>query len=235
MASLEYLLTLLPSLPNYLGDKVSIEDVYRLIKFEDNTRLNYLVDVLSSEDEINNCGLQYFVLQNKSYNIELSQNLPESFKNTFFSFNTKSESEWMTDVYAEWFNMLILTSSNIGSSLLAEWAKWEYSLRLNFMIDRFKKSNEDFDESDFIPDFLRFEKQYDTDYVVEAYNKCSEPMEAEKTVDQLRLDFIRSLAISYSFSADELIAYMLELRIFARYARLDPEKGRKILQEVTAL
>jgi hypothetical protein len=60
-------------------------------------------------------------------------------------------------------------------------------------------------------------------------------MKAEKTIDQYRLDFIRSLAISYSFSADELIAYMLELRIFARYARLDLEKGRKILQEVTAI
>ena len=235
MASLEYLLTLLPSLPEHLGDKVSIEDAYRLLKFEDDAKLSYLVDVLNAEDEIKNCGLQYFVLQNKSYTTELPQDLPESFQETFFTFTNKTESEWMTDIYAAWLDMLTKTSKQVGSSLLAEWAKWEYSLRINLMIDRFKRAGIEFDESESVPDFLRFDSQYNTDYIVDAYRKCSEPMKAEKTIDQFRLDYLRSSAISYSFSADELIAYMLELRIFARYARLDLEEGRKILQEVTAI
>ena len=119
--------------------------------------------------------------------------------------------------------------------MLAEWAKWEYSLRINLMIDRFKRAGIEFDEYEIVPDFLRFDSQYNTDYIVEAYRKCSEPMNAEKTIDQFRLDYLRNSAISYSFSADELIAYMLELRIYARYSRLDLEKGRKILQEVTAI
>ena len=235
MASLEYLLTLLPSLPENLGDKVSIEEAYRLLKFEDDAKLSYLVDVLNAEDEIKNCGLQYFVLQNKSFNTELPQSLPESFQEMFFSFNSKTESEWMTSVYAAWLDMLTKTSKEIGSSLLAEWAKWEYSLRINLMIDRFKRAGIEFDEYEIVPDFLRFDSQYNTDYIVEAYRKCSEPMNAEKTIDQFRLDYLRNSAISYSFSADELIAYMLELRIYARYSRLDLEKGRKILQEVTAI
>lgn len=235
MASLEYLLTLLPSIPENLGDKVSIEEAYRLLKFEDDAKLSYLVDVLNAEDEIKNCGMQYFVLQNKSFNTELPQSLPESFQEIFFSFNSKTESKWMTDIYAAWLDMLTKTSKEVGSSLLAEWAKWEYSLRINLMIDRFKRAGIDFDEYEFVPDFLRFDSQYDTNYIVEAYRKCSEPMNAEKTIDKFRLDYIRSSAISYSFSADELIAYILELRIFARYARLDLEKGREILQEVTAI
>jgi hypothetical protein len=235
VASLEYLLTLLPSLPNNLGDKVSIEEAYRLIRFEDDAHLDYLVDVLSAEDEIIKCGLQYFVLKNKSYIPELPQSLPLNFQEVFLSFNTKTESEWMTAIYAAWLDMLTKTSRQLGSSLLAKWAKWEYSLRINLMIYRLKTAGIEYDESELIPEFLRYDNEYNTDYIVEAYKKCSEPMKAEKTIDQYRLDFIRSLAISYSFSADELIAYMLELRIFARYARLDLEKGRKILQEVTAI
>ena len=235
MASLEYILTLLPSLPANLGDKVSIEEAYRLLRFEDNAKLSFLADVLNAEDEIKKCGLQYFVLQNKSYEAELPQNLPESFREVFFSFSNKTESKWMTDVYAAWLEMLTKTSREVGSSLLAEWAKWEYSLRINLMIDRYKRAGIEFDESESVPDFLRYDSQYNTDYIVEAYRKCTEPMKAEKTIDQFRLDYLRSSAISYSFSADELIAYMLELRIFARYARLDLEEGRKILQEVTAI
>lgn len=235
MASLEYLLTLLPSLPNNLGDKVSIEEAYRLLRTENNTKIDYLVDLLSIEDKINNCGLQYYILQNKSFGVDLPESLPDSFCKTFLSFNEKSESEWMTAVYAAWFDLIIETGRKVGSSLLPEWAKWEYSLRINMLLNRFKRAGLEIDESEIVPEFMRFDKPYDTDYIVDAYYKCSEPMKAEKTIDQFRLDFIRNSAISYSFSADELIAYMLELRIYARYSRLDPEKGRKILQEVTAL
>lgn len=235
MANLEYLLTLLPPLPANLGDKVSIEEAYRLLYFEGNDKLSYLADVLSVEDLIKKAGHEFFVLQNKSYVAKLPKNIPEAFSETFFSFINKSEAEWLTSVYAAWFDMMIATSKQVGSSLLANWAKWEYSLRLNFMLNRFKRAGLDYNNSEAIPEFMRFDNQYNTDYVVDAYYKCSEPMKAEKAIDQLRLEFIRSLAISYSFSADELIAYMLKLRIYARYARLDLTKGRKILQEVTAL
>ena len=235
MANLEYLLTLLPSLPERLGDKVSVEEAYRLLKQEDSTKVTYLADILSAEDEIINCGLNYYVLENKSYQVELPKTLPESFYTVFYSFNEKSEAEWMTAVYAAWFDLLIKTSKKTGSSLLAEWAKFEYSLRLNLMLNRLKKAGLEFDQSAIVPDYIRYDNSYDTDSIVEKYYGCSEPMKAERLLDQFRLDFIRSLAIGYSFSADELIAYMLELRIYARYARLDPEKGRKILQEVTAL
>jgi hypothetical protein len=60
-------------------------------------------------------------------------------------------------------------------------------------------------------------------------------MAAEKLLDQSRVDYLRSFAGNYTFTIEELIAYMLELRIHNRYARLSPEQGRKILEEVTAL
>ena len=235
MANFEYLLTLLPSLPANLGDKVSIDEAYRLLKLEDNTKLDYLVDILSVEDIIKDFSLQYYVEGNKSCEFELPKSLPDSFQKVFLAFPEKSESDWITDVYAAWFEMLINTGKWVGSSILAEWAKWEYSLRINLMIDRFKRAGLEYDETELKPDFIRYDNSYDTSSLVDSYRKCSEPMKAERALDASRLDFIRSLATSYSFSADELVAYMLELRIYERYAHLDPEKGRKILQEVTAL
>ncbi len=235
MASFEYLLTLLPSLPANLGDKVSIDEAYRLLKSENNTKLDYLVDILSVEDVIKDFSLEYYVQGNKSFKVELPKSLPDNFQNDFFTFNEKSESDWITDIYSSWFNLLINTGKQVGSSILAEWAKWEYSLRINLMIDRLKRAGLEYDEDELKPDFMRYDNSYDTSSLVDSYRKSSEPMKAERALDASRLDFIRSLATSYSFSADELVAYMLELRIFQRYARLDPEKGRKILQEVTAL
>lgn len=234
MASLEYLLTLLPSLPAELGDKVSIEQAYATIRSEDDTRLNYLIDLLSAEDEIINCGYQHFVLKNKEYEAELSSSLPEAFKEIFFSFREKEEADWLTAVYGSWLDMLIETGNKTGSSLLKEWAKWEYSLRITFMFDRLKQAGIEFIESELTPVFM-YDSDYDMASLVEAYRKTSEPMKAEKNLDGSRLDFIRNLATRYSFSVDELVAYILELRIYARYTRLSPDVGRKILQEVTAL
>ena len=235
MANFEYLLTLLPSLPANLGDKVSIEEAYRLLKSENNAKVDYLVDILSVEDLIKDFALQYYVQGNKSYEFELPESLPDNFKEVFNSFNEKSESNWTTDIYASWFDLLINTGRGVGSSALAEWAKWEYSLRINLMIDRLKRAGLEYDENELKPEFMFTDSEYDTYSLVESYRKCSEPMKAERALDDSRLDFIRSLATNYSFSTDELVAYMLELRIYERYARLDPEKGRKILQEVTAL
>ncbi len=235
MANFEFLLTLLPSLPANLGDKVSIEEAYRLLKLENDAKIDYLADILSVEDIIKDFCLQYYVLGNKSFEFDLPNSLPDSFKNVLLSYNDKTESVWTTEVYASWFELMVDTGKRVGSSILKEWAKWEYSLRINFMIDRFKKAGIEYDEYELIPEFIRYDSNYDTSSLVDAYNKSSEPMKAERTLDASRLDFIRSLATSYSFSADELVAYMLELRIYERYARLDPEKGRKILQEVTVL
>ena len=235
MASLEYLLTVLPSLPSELGEKVSAEDAYRIVRAEDSGRLTYLVDVLGAEDEIIKCGLQYFVLQNKNYEAELSESLPESFSKVFFNYTNMTEATWMTEIYKAWFDMMVETADKTGSTLLKSWAEWEYSLRIGLMFDRLKKAGIEYNESELTPEFMKYGEGYDYSALVQEYNKISEPMKAEKALDQSRLDFIRNSAISYSFSADELVAYLLQLRIYARYARFSPELGRKILQEVTAL
>ena len=235
MASLEYLMTVLPSLPAELGEKASIEEAYRIIRDEDNSKLNYLVDLLSVEEEIAKCGLQYFVQENKTYEAELSVELPENFINIFNSYKDKSEAEWMTSVYEAWFDLVVSTGESTGAKFIREWAKWESSLRINLMFDRLKRAGVEFEPDSLTPDFMKFGFEYDTTPIIDEYRKISEPMKAEKALDQARLDFIRNSAISYSFSADELVAYILELRIYARYARLSPELGRKILQEVTAL
>ena len=60
-------------------------------------------------------------------------------------------------------------------------------------------------------------------------------MDAEMVLDQARIDFLKNKFSPYSFEIDELIAYMIELRIHNRYARLSLEEGHKILEEVTSL
>ena len=167
MANFEYLLTLLPSLPANLGDKVSIDEAYRLLKLEDNTKLDYLVDILSVEDIIKDFSLQYYVEGNKSCEFELPKSLPDSFQKVFLAFPEKSESDWITDVYAAWFEMLINTGKWVGSSILAEWAKWEYSLRINLMIDRLKRAGLEYDEDELKPDFMRYDNSYDTSSLVD--------------------------------------------------------------------
>jgi hypothetical protein len=130
---------------------------------------------------------------------------------------------------------MISAAKNIGSELLARWAKWEYSLRTLIKIERMRnqgKSNASAQLPEFMnqPDFL-----IDHTEVIETWKTLSDPLKAEKYLDQYRIDFLRSEGQNYSFSVEELVAYMLELRIHYRYARLSLDEGRKIIEEVTAL
>jgi hypothetical protein len=60
-------------------------------------------------------------------------------------------------------------------------------------------------------------------------------MEAEELLERARLDFLERENPRYSFSVDELVAYLLKLRLLERHRRMDPEKGRALLRGVAAL
>ncbi len=235
--NLFYLLTVLPALPATAGEQMPVDDALAKLREEGDDRLLYLADILDVEAEIERCGLQFFVMNGREFQPHLSDRLPESFVETFMSFLSSKEADWLTDVYAAWFELLIATGKRTGSGLLKQWAEWEYSLRTLLRLERLKNSGRAVSENDnLLPGFMKdFSEQPDNAALVEAYKTFTEPLKAEKFLDQARIDFLRKAAVQFSFSLDELIAYMLELRVHNRYARLNPDKGRKILEEVTTL
>ncbi len=235
--NLFYLLTVLPALPANVGESMPTDEALARIREESDERMLLLADLLGVESEIERCGLQYFVLGVRDFQPHLSDRLPESFVEAFMNFSNSREADWLTDIYVAWFELLIATGNRVGSGLLSKWAVWEYSLRSLLRLDRLKSAGKAVPDHDsLLPAFMKdFSEQPDNAYLVEAYKSFNEPLKAEKFLDQARVDFLRKAAIQFSFSLDELIAYLLEMRIHNRYARLNPDKGRKILEEVTTL
>jgi len=236
VSGLYYLMTVLPSLPA-LGESVAAEDALARIREEIDEKLLLLADLLECEGEIEKCALQHFVLQNRDFQPVFSERVPESFVDRFMKYSEAKEAEWLTDVYAAWFDLLLETGDQTGSRLLKDWAEWEYALRTGLRVERLRAAGRlPVDVDSIIPEFMKeLSDVSDHSSLIEGYKGISEPLKAEKYLDQARIDYLRRAADSYTFSTDELIAYMLELRIHNRYARLNPEKGRKILEEVTAL
>lgn len=234
--NLFYLLTILPVLPATAGDPVPVDDAMARIRDEGDGRLLFLADLLEVEAEIERCGFNFFVQGNHDYRPQLSALLPESFVQTFLSFSDSSEADWLTNVYASWFELFMNTSRRTGSGFLGFWAAWEYSLRTLLRLERSKAAGRSAAELEsMIPEFMKDAFDSETIALVDTYKTINEPLKAEKFLDQARIDFLRRSVIHYSFSLDELIAYLLELRIHNRYARLNPDRGRKILEEVTTL
>ncbi|MGM0598687.1 MAG: hypothetical protein ACQETH_02605 [Candidatus Rifleibacteriota bacterium] len=229
-----YLMTYLPTLPA-LGQDLPEVDALAKIRDESDEKLLLLADLLEAEEIIKQTGMQFFVLENKDFKPELSERLPENFVKLFYSFKEVPEAEWLENIYFAWFALFIELSNSIKSDLLAEWAQWEYSLRLALKSERLKTENSNKSistDENLLPGMSAV---IDHGSVVESWKAIDEPMQAEKFLDQYRIDFLRNLGTQYTFAIEELIAYMLELRIHNRYARLSLDEGRKILEEVTAL
>ncbi len=235
---LYYLLTLLPSLPQ-LGQPLVESDAYRLLKEEGKSNLDSLSELLELEFVIQETGLHHFVMSDSEYEPVISEDLPEDFRNVFFSYKDLEEADWLTAINEAWFKLIIETGRKAESGLLAEWARWEWAFRSCLRIERLKKSGITPDDSDsLLPDFLAEDESNLLAHfqdIIHSWSSIEEPMKAEMFLDQVRIDFLREKASEYSFEIDELVAYMLELRIHARYARLNLDEGRKILEEVTAL
>ncbi|MDD3000122.1 MAG: DUF2764 family protein [Candidatus Riflebacteria bacterium] len=234
-ANLYYLMTMLPSLPA-LGERVEYSEALSKLREDKDGSISYLADLLESELSIEECGRQYYVLGNKDYVPTLYDALPESFSEILNSYKFTDEAVWLSTVYKAWFSLILDVGRKFGSGLLSRWAKWEYSLRLNLIAARLNKSgNEQSVKFEVLPDDLSSDYSYETLALVTAYKSFNEPFEAEKYLDQSRIDFLRRESTQFSFSIDELVSYMLEMRIHNRYSQLSPELGNKILEEVTKL
>ncbi len=226
---------MLPTLPS-LGGSVDYLKAIELIRNEGDKSLSYLADLLEAELAIEEYGLKYYVENEKDFSTDLPLSLPNNFVTTFETYKDLPEWEWLTNVYLAWFKLLIDTGDKGGADLLVKWAAWELCLRSALLTERFAEEESSSQGIkaliDKAADYEWAEEAMD---IVTSYKAFSEPYEAEKFLDETRIEFLRANSEEFSFGYNELIAYMLELRIHNRYSKLQPEVGSKILEEVTRL
>ena len=229
-------MTLLPTLPSSLGGQIDYDYAISKIKEDGTSSLDYFADLLEAEKEIEKCGLQYYVLKNSSFKPELSKSLPRDFIDIFGNYSNMSEADWFTNIYKSWFKLLIETGKKTGSKLLIKWAKWELTLKVTLIANNPQKILKTSDTYTELFEMIKsFEDVESAINAANAYRTSTVPLEAEKNLDQTRIDYLRQSAQRFSFTIDELVAYMLELRIHKRYSTLRPDEGRRILEEVTKL
>jgi hypothetical protein len=152
-----------------------------------------------------------------------------------------SEEAWVGSVRQAYLELLSEAGHRLGSNLLSRWSSWERSLRLELARSRARLRG-DRDEPGQGPP-----PQVDPGLAaaLAAWSatrsrggdaeRLGAAMEAEVSLDRARLDFLTRESPRYSFALDELVAYLLHLRLLERHRRLDPQRGRALLKEVAAL
>lgn len=231
-----YLLTLLPALPK-VGEPLEVAEVFALIRQEQDLGVNILADLLETEMLLEHCAENHFVEAKEDFAPVFPDLITDSLVELAKDPGSLNESDWHDNVYTMWFELMAEIGHKTGSNLLSDWAAREFSLRAQIQLQR-DQQNIDSSASNeqMLPDFIKKDGFiFDQSELIGAYKAFDDPMAAEKFLDQARVDFLRKAATRYSFHIDELVAYMLELRIHRRYERMSPDKGRKILEEVTTL
>lgn len=231
-----YLLTLLPSLPE-IGESVETSDALTLIRQEEDEGVKVLASLLETETLLEHCAENHFVAAKEDFDPVFPEYITGDLVELAKDPGTLDESEWHDKVYGMWYELMAEIGHKTGTMLLSQWAAREFSLRAQIQMQRDQQSSDTnvINEQN-LPDFIKEDGFiFDQSDLISAYKAFDDPMAAEKFLDQSRVDFLHKAVARYSFDMDELVAYMLELRIHRRYERMSPEKGRKILEEVTTL
>jgi len=152
-----------------------------------------------------------------------------------------TEEAWGGSVRQAYLDLLSESGHRLGSHLLTRWSEWEGSLRLNLAQRRARlRGDRDEPGQGLLP-----EDDSGLEAALTAWSatrsrggdaeRLGATMEAEMSLDAARLDFLERESLRYSFAMDELVAYLLQLRLLERHQRLDPQRGRTLLKAVGAL
>jgi hypothetical protein len=152
-----------------------------------------------------------------------------------------TEEAWVGSVLQAYLDLLSEAGHRLGSNLLARWAGWEGSLRLN-LARRRARLRGDRDEPG---QGLLTEVDPELEAALGAWSttrsrgddaeRLGAAMEAEVSLDRARFAFLAGESPRYSFALDEMVAYLLQLRLLERHQRLDRQRGRTLLKAVGAL
>jgi hypothetical protein len=237
-----YLLTFLPPLPA-LGEQpaVTLPEALGRLRQQGGPDFELLADTLGAEDILRDVLDEW--VRNTSGSHSAPAALPPFLTALFDEERIAdfAEDAWVDAVWQAWFGEVAHAGRIIGSRLLPQWVAWETALRCQLARRRAGGGAEDeshvpLDEPGDPPGL---------DAVVAAWHAAREQgaaegrlpaaVEAELLLERARLDFLDAEDPRYSFSMDELVAYLLKLRLLDRRARLEPEAGRSLLRQAVAL
>jgi hypothetical protein len=237
-----YLLTLLPPLPA-LGEPrpITLSEALGRLRQQGGRDLEKLADALEAEAGLRDALDEW--VRNQPGSRAFPRTLPAPLASLFAEdrIAASGEDAWVGAVWQAWFDLLARLGRSIGSGLLVRWVAWEGALRLHLARYRghrgegrpvFELAGEQGDAFGLAAVLAAWATVRENG---RAGKGLTAAMEAEELLERARLDFLERENPRYSFSVDELVAYLLKLRLLARHLRLDPEKGRALLSGVAAL
>ena len=112
-----------------------------------------------------------------------------------------------------------------GSTLINAWNEGERSLRFALGRLRAEKMNKHFETDN---------QSLPAGFVQAARNavETESPMEAEKLLSKIRLDFLETLRPTDSFSEDFVFYYYLKLKLILRIRQFDAESGESAYRKI---
>ena len=112
-----------------------------------------------------------------------------------------------------------------GYSFIDKWYQWERNFRLALAGARAEKMKKPFEgkTGEFPEELLRTVRQ-----AVE----MGDPLEAERYLTRIRLDFLETLRPADSFSETMLFYYALKLKLILRLQRFDKSRGQSAYREI---
>lgn len=112
-----------------------------------------------------------------------------------------------------------------GSALIEAWNEGERNLRLALAKIRGEKLKKptDFENKSFPSQLVQ---------VARTATESESPMEAEKFLNEYRLNFLESLRPMDSFSEDSIFYYWLKLKLLSRIRQFDKARGEKAYKNI---
>lgn len=237
---LTYLMTILPPLPP-LGETppLTLADALVLLRQQGGEDLELLAGLLEAEASLRE-ALDEWVVNPPGFRVA-PDDLPPTLRAHFDDERVAgmTEEAWVGSVWEAYLELLSAAGRRLGSDLLPHWSAWEGALRLNLAQ---RRARGDRDEAapgpapQVDPEIEAALAAWSASRPREAAGRrLSAAMEAEVSLDRARLAFLAGQSPRYAFTIDELVAYLLQLRLLERHLRLDGQRGRELLRVVAAL
>ncbi|NLI77936.1 MAG: DUF2764 family protein [Candidatus Riflebacteria bacterium] len=251
-AGLHYLLTFLPPLPG-LGEAppITLEEVGRLAGEIPGREIRALFELIQLEDTLRDLvGSRLHLPGVAGQPAPDPGSLPPTLAAMFGEAAAdQTEEVWLTEVMDRFYRHVAERGRSLGSPLLTLWAGWERALRWQMAATRARNLAEEapvpsgggqpggsFCQGPVAPPPDQgLDPAIDHTALIQEACMAQDPLAAELVLDEGRARFLEEQAVRYSFRIEELIAYILKLRLLLRHARLNRAEGIKILQEVTSV
>lgn len=122
-------------------------------------------------------------------------------------------------IWDRYFHYVADLAKSLGNKFLASWVTWEVTMR-NASAEARARALE-LEGSDYVvaTDIEGWRDDFNS--IVNEWSTAANPLEAQRTLDRARWNWIRENENHFSFSNDELIAYAAKLLLNVRWQRLN--------------